>query len=342
MYVSRRQKSQQRDGNVRKIFLMSSLTLVAFIVSLAGPVGVQAQTAGLKKAKVAVPIVGVSSIPTFVAKDLGYYRDEGFDTEIILMRAAATIQALISDSVDYTGTPGATIAAAVQGAKLLVLMAYFDKPLYDLVVRPEISSYAELKGKIFGVAALSGFAYEIPRVMLSRNGLDPKRDVTMMLIGTTQDRMLALKANGVQATVLDPPYNFLAVREGLRKLDSSVPYFQTLFGALTTSERKIKSVPDDVRRFVRATARGYLAYRNHREISLPIIQRVLKLDQKLAEQVYDYSRTVMPTDATIPEELMRTVIETQRESSGVTRPVASEEVFNFSFVRAAMKELGGR
>jgi NitT/TauT family transport system substrate-binding protein len=321
---------------------MRSLTLAAFMVSLAGPARVQAQTAGLKKAKVAVPIVGVSSIPTFVAKELGHYRDEGFDTEIILMRAAVTIQALISGSVDYTGTPGATIAAAVQGAKLLVLMAYFDKPLYDLVVRPEISSYAELKGKVFGIAALSGFAYEIPRVMLSRNGLDPKRDVTIMLIGTPQDRLAALKANAVQATVLDPPYNFLAVREGLRKLDSSVPYFQTLFGALTTSERKLKSEPDDVRRFVRATARGYLAYRNHREISLPIMQRVLKLDQKLAEQVYDYSRTVMPTDATITEELMRTVIETQRESSGVTRPVPSEEVFNFSYVRAAMKELGAR
>jgi NitT/TauT family transport system substrate-binding protein len=242
---------------VRNIFLMSSLTQVAFVVLLAGPAGVWAQTAGLKKAKVAVPNISISPIPTFVAKELGYYRDEGFDTEIIQMRAAVTIQALISGNVDYTGTPGATIAAAVQGAKLLVLMAYYDKPLYDLVVRPEISSYAELKGKVFGVPALSGFAYDIPRVMLSRNGLDPKRDLTIMLIGPTQDRLIALRANAVQASVLDPPYNFLAVREGLRKLDSAVTYFQTLYGALTTSERKIRSEPDDVRRFVRATARGF-------------------------------------------------------------------------------------
>jgi hypothetical protein len=72
------------------------------------------------------------------------------------------------------------------------------------------------------------------------------------------------------------------------------------------------------------------------------MQRVLKLDLKLAEQLYDYSRAAMPTDATLTEELMRTIIENQRQSSGVTRPVASEEVFNFSIVRAAMKELGGR
>lgn len=327
---------------MRKIFSMSSPVLVAFVVLLARPIEVQAQTAGLRKARVAIPNTAIGPIPTFVAKELGYYRDEGFDTEIILMRAPVTIQAVISGSVDYTGTPGASIAAAVQGAKLLILMAYFDKPLYDLVVRPEISSYADLKGKRIGVGSLSGFSFEIPRAMLSRNGLDPKRDVTMMLIGTTQDRLLALKANGVQATILDPPFNFLAVSEGMRKLDSSMTYFQSLFGALTTSERKIKSEPDEVRRFVRATARGYLAYRNHREISVPIMQRVLKMDRQLAEQTYDYSRAAMATDATITEELMRTVIETQRQSSGVTRTVAAEEVFNFSFVRAAMKELGGR
>jgi NitT/TauT family transport system substrate-binding protein len=327
---------------MRKPFSMSSFTLVAFVVLLAGPIEVQAQTAGLRKARVAIPNTAIGPIPTFIARELGYYRDEGFDTEIILMRAPVTIQAVISGSVDYTGTPGASIAAAVQGAKLLILMAYFDKPLYDLVVRPEISSYADLKGKRIGVGSLSGFSFEIPRVMLSRNGLDPKRDVTMMLIGTTQDRLLALKANGIQATILDPPFNFLALSEGIRKLDSSMTYFQSLFGALTTSERKIKSEPEDVRRFVRATARGYLAYRNHREVSVPIMQRVLKMDRQLAEQTYDYSRAAMATDATITEELMRTIIETQRQSSGVTRTVAPEEVFNFSFVRAATKELGGR
>jgi NitT/TauT family transport system substrate-binding protein len=327
---------------VRKIFLMSFPMMVAFIVLSVGPGAALAQTAGLKKVKVAIPNISISPIPTFVAKGLGYYRDEGFDTEIIMMRAAVTIQALISGGVDYTGTPGATIAAAVQGAKLLVLMAYYDKPPYDLIVRPEISSYAELKGKVFAISALSGFSYDIPRVMLTRNGLDPKRDVTMMLIGPTQDRLIALKANAVQAAILDPPHNFLAVKEGLRKLDSAGTYFQTLYGALTTSERKIKNEPDDVRRFVRATTRGFLAYRNHPELSLSIMQRVLKLDQKLAEQVYDYSRAAMPEDATLTEELMRTIIDTQRQSSGVTRLIAPEEVFNFSFVRAAVKELGGR
>lgn len=315
------------------------------LATLAASIQAQAQSPGasLKKIKFAIPVVGASVMPEVLAKELGYYRQEGFDTEIILMRAGLTIQALVADSVDYTGTPGGTIAAAVQGIKVVVLMAYDHKPLYDLVVRPEISSYADLKGKRFGVGSLSGLSFEIPRVMLSRNGLDPKRDVTMVLIGTPDDRLTALRSNAIQSTVLDPPYNFKALNEGFRKLDFSGDYFQTVFSAITTSEHKIKTNPDEVNRFVRATARGFLAYRDQRDVAIAIMQRFTKLpDQKLAQQTYDFHRSALTVDGTISDDLMRTIIDTQRQSAGVTRPVALEEVFNFSFVRAAMRDISRR
>jgi hypothetical protein len=139
----------------------------------------QSSGAALKKVRIAIPSISASHMPAYMAKDLGYYADEGLDTEIILMRGGVSIQALVAGSVDYTGTPGATVAAAVQGVKLVVLMGYNNKSLYDLLVRPEISSYAELKGKRFGVGSLTGFSFEIPQIMLSRNGLDPKKDVTL-------------------------------------------------------------------------------------------------------------------------------------------------------------------
>ena len=47
----------------------------------------------------------------------------------------------------------------------------------------------------------------------------------------------------------------------------------------------------------------------------------------------------MTEDGTITDELMRTIIDSQRQNSGITRAVATEEVFNFSFVRAAMNNL---
>ena len=61
-------------------------------------------------------------MPAIVARDLGFYRQEGCETEIIVMRASLSVQALVAGSVDFTGTPGATVAAAVQGIKVSVVM----------------------------------------------------------------------------------------------------------------------------------------------------------------------------------------------------------------------------
>ncbi len=295
---------------------------------------------GLKKIMLAVPSISVSNMPPVIAREMGFYQKEGFDVEIVLMKAGVSVQALVAGSVDFTGTPGATMAAAVQGVKLWVLMAYSDKPLYDLIVRPEVTSYGELRGKIFGVGSLSGLSFEIPQVMLSKNHLNPKRDVTMILVGPTETRLTALRTNAIQATILEPPYNFLAIKEGFRKLDYSGDYSQTLQGALTVSANKIKAQPEEVGRFVKATLRGLLAYRDQKEKSLSIMKRFLRIEEAgLVEQMYDYHRPTLTAGGTISEALMRTIIESLRQSGKVERAVPSEEVFNFSFVRAAMKEL---
>ncbi len=332
---------QDRHTESRAVFWIKFFLLVSLILLVRGE-WLEAQTSSgeLKKIRLAVPSISVSNMPAVIAKELGFYRKEGFDVEIVLMRAGVSIQALVAGSVDYTGTPGSTVAAAVQGVKLLVLMAYADKPLYDLIVRPEVSSYSELKGKVFGVGSLSGFSFEIPQVMLSKNRLNPKRDVTMILVGPTETRLTALRTNAIQATILEPPYNFLAIKEGFRKLDYSGDYYQTLQGALTVSANKIKAEPEEVGRFVKATLRGLVAYRDQKEAALSVMRRFLRIEEPgLAGQIYDYHRATLTADGTVSEELMRTMIESYRQSGKVARGVPFEEVFNFTFVRAAMKEL---
>ena len=327
---------KKRFGSLGQIFLVTALVLLGRGESL----GAQTSSGEIKKIRLAVPSISVSNMPVVMAKELGYYRNEGFDVEIILMRAGVSIQALVAGSADYTGTPGSTVAAAVQGVKLLVLMAYADKPLYDLIVRPEVLSYADLKGKVFGVGSLSGFSFEIPQVMLSKNGVHPKRDITMILVGPTETRLTALRTNAIQATILEPQHNFIAIKEGFRKLDYSGDYYRTLQGALTVSEQKVKAEPREVARFVKATLRGLHAYRDQKNIALSVMRRFLNLkDAELAEQVYNYHRQTLTSDGTVSEELMRSMIESYRQSGQVNRYVSVEEVFRFDFSRAAQKEL---
>jgi hypothetical protein len=164
------------------------------------------------------------------------------------MRAGFAVQAVVAGGLDYTGAPGSVVAAAVHGAKLLVTMAYANK-------RSTISSRAlrsllmlNSGGRILGLGVFGGFSIEIPRLMLSKHGLDPKRDVTMVLIGATPDRLLRSGEHN-SGYASGAFLQFRAYKDGFKKLGYSGDYFQTLQGAITTSERKLRTEADEVRRF---------------------------------------------------------------------------------------------
>ena len=109
---------------------------------------------------------------------------------------------------------------------------------------------------------------------------------------------------------------------------------------MTVSKQKVKAEPREVARFVKATLRGLHAYRDQKNIALSVMRRFLNLkDAELAEQVYNYHRQTLTSDGTVSEELMRSMIESYRQSGQVNRYVSVEEVFRFDFSRAAQKEL---
>jgi ABC-type nitrate/sulfonate/bicarbonate transport system substrate-binding protein len=101
--------------NPKLLFTAGCLYVLTAALSVAGDswqARAHASAGPLKKVRIAIPSISASHMPVYIAKELGYYRDEGLDTEIILMRGGLSIQALVAGSVDYTGTPGATVAAA--------------------------------------------------------------------------------------------------------------------------------------------------------------------------------------------------------------------------------------
>src|SRR3990172_7629766 len=93
--------------------LMLSLVLVVL--------GTEEVFTAEKPAKLIPLRIGVASrsatvMPLFVARERGFLREEGFDAEIILMKAAQTVQALLGGSVKFGTATGTAVSAAVTGA----------------------------------------------------------------------------------------------------------------------------------------------------------------------------------------------------------------------------------
>ena len=80
-----------------------------------------AETAG-KLIPVRIGTVSKSTLdlPFFVARDRGFFREEGLEAEIILMRSNLTLQAMVARSIDF-GTECRLADYSVRGRGFLVL-----------------------------------------------------------------------------------------------------------------------------------------------------------------------------------------------------------------------------
>ena len=67
----------------------------------------RAEAQQLKKVHAAIPAITPAAAPFAIAKDRGFYREEGLDVDLIVMPSAVGIQALIGGNVNFSTQGGA-------------------------------------------------------------------------------------------------------------------------------------------------------------------------------------------------------------------------------------------
>ena len=118
-------------------------------------------TAAEKSAKflpirIAVVSRGTLDMPFWVARERGYFRDEGIDAEIILFKASLTVQGMLGGSIDFGTGTGTAVSAAVSGADVRIIMAMSERPSFDLMGHASIANIQQLRGKKIGYGGVGG------------------------------------------------------------------------------------------------------------------------------------------------------------------------------------------
>lgn len=314
--------------NLLAILILLSLTLV--------PIRASAQ---LKKIRFAVSTIAITEVPFKIAQLKGFYREEGLDVEMILIRGAVGVQALVGGSVDYSSASGALIAAGVRGLDVRLLLIVSSKPQFDLVSQPQIRSIQQLKGKTIGISSRGGAVDLLTQLILTRNGLLPNKDATLLVVGAPEETMIALKAGLISASLLSPPRQLILYREGFNQLAYSGDYMPTYpTGGIGATGEKIRTNPAEVQAFVKASLRGLQFYKQNRSEAVEIISKYLGIkDLTLAGQVYDLHVSRLGGSGTADESWTRGTIEFTKKSLGVSKEVSPSQVFDFSFVERAAR-----
>lgn len=310
--------------------------IVTFLIFALAPVPGSAQ---LKKVRLSMPTVAITEIPFKIAQAKGFYREEGLDVEMIVIRGALGVTALLGGSVDYTTASGAIIAAAVRGIGTKLVLLIDSKPAFDLVAENQIKSVEALRGKSVGISSRGGSVDLLTRLILERNRLNPDKDVTVLVIGTQQEMMIAVKTGRISAALLTPPRNLLLYRDGFYKLASSAQYMPTApTGGIGVTDEKLKKNPAEVQAFVRGTLKGIRYYRENRGEAIRLMAKELRIDDlTLAAQVYDWHGAQLAENGGADQNWMKGAIEFTKKSLGVTKDISPEQVFDFSFIEKALR-----
>jgi ABC-type nitrate/sulfonate/bicarbonate transport system substrate-binding protein len=198
----------------RKASLGGLLLLVLLAVAAAS----QTVWAAEKSPKLTTVRIGYVSrsildMPYIIARDRGFFREEGLEPELIFMKAAQTIPAMLAGGVDFGSATGTGIAAAVSGVDVRLIFALTDRPSFDLISVPSITSVQQLRGKKLGTSGVGSLAEILARQILIANKI-PLEQVTFLPFGTSDITYVALKAGTIDATMLQIPQKFFAVDEG--------------------------------------------------------------------------------------------------------------------------------
>jgi ABC-type nitrate/sulfonate/bicarbonate transport system substrate-binding protein len=133
------------------------------------PILTTGTAAAQEKIKAGVSSFSASYISMFIANKRGYYAEEGMSLDIILIAGLLGTRALIGSSVEFGSASNPT--AAVQGAKLKMLMVFNEKPHSALFAQPGIKSVAELRGKRIGGSTVGSLEYGWIKELLPKFGL---------------------------------------------------------------------------------------------------------------------------------------------------------------------------
>ena len=283
-----------------------------------------------------------TALPDRVASERGFFEKEGLRVRYIQFQGTnLMLSALLANELDYVTILPFIAGAATRGLPVKIVAATAKVSGYAIVSRPEIDNVKALKGKRIAINTFGSSADFAIYQLLSRNGLDPNKDVTLQAIAGSPDaRFAALLGGSVDATVVNSPFEYRAEQKGFKTLLSvkdTAEFVRIPIAGLSTTQKKIEREPDEITRVLRGLRHAILFLQSQREIGVGLLEKLLKLDRAAAERFYAIYRDQYNPDLSVPDSVAEEwiAVGTFRAKEKIT--AKPQVVYDWTFAERAKK-----
>jgi ABC-type nitrate/sulfonate/bicarbonate transport system substrate-binding protein len=313
------------------------VALVLFCCQLVLGLAVAAESQSIK-VRAVYPSPDVQYLPAHVARMKGYFKEEGLDVELIVMRGGrAGVQALLSGDVQFVLPLGVALSAIASGAELSILAQMMNMLPFSLIVRPEIQRLEQLRGRKIGVS-VGATTHALTREVFKLHGIDPEKGVEYVNISGADVRIAALEKGLIAATPLAPPNELKVIEAGYKRLiffGDVLP--EMAFTGLAATSRYVKENPRTVERMVRGLVRGTYAARDDQDVAAATMQSYMRIGADDARETYRLVRKSFSPNLT--ESGIRRMAGLIAGSTGPKPMKDPKEFMELSFLNRALSDL---
>ena len=288
-----------------------------------------------------------SNLPLFAALENGYFANRDLSIEVQNTPNSDEQRAGLADGkFDIAHAAVDNAVAMIESSIDAVIVSGGDAGMNDFMVRAEINSMADLRGKCLAVDAPNTAYALAAKKILKLNGLLEGRDYKVKLAGGTGPRSAAMVLDAeLAAGMINPPFSFSVREKGLKSLGTQFdllgPYQAT--GAFVM-RHWAAGHGDALERYLAAYIEGqrYVLNLANRGEMIALLTNRFKLEPAVAQGTYD--AVVKPgsglaPDAGFNDEGFACVLAIRAEMEGMWSgvPPAMEKYVDLSYYRRALE-----
>lgn len=252
-------------------------------------------------------------VPTYVALDEGFFKQEGLDASLVELQAPAQVTAVLTGNLDCAPIPSGGAQAALSGAKITYIVGESLKSQWTLTTGPGITAADQLKGQTIGLGRPGGADYDEVQAVLHRFfHMDAGKDYKVISFQGEAERIAALTNNDIQGAGLSIPHAVVAQQAGLKILLRTGDYIPRAGGTIWCMQSFVQQHPETVKKIIRAIAKAIMYFRTNKEGSVKVLEHHIASikNDKDAGLIWDQLHDSY--GAEVPPALFREILESRR------------------------------
>jgi ABC-type nitrate/sulfonate/bicarbonate transport system substrate-binding protein len=234
---------------------------------------------------------GASNLPIYMAQEKGYFARRGLTLQMLFTPNSTEQRAgLAAGRFEIAHAAVDNTVAMIEVAKAdAVIVAGGDGGMNEVLVRQDINKASDMRGRTYVVDAPNTAYALIGRKIFKDAGLKEGQDYKIFPLGGSEARTKGLDTPDGAATLLNPPWNFLAKERGAKSLGRTIDLFgpyqaQGVFVMRPWAAKNASALE----RYLAAYIEGCRAAQDpgQRDLALKVLMRELKLQPRVAEMTY--------------------------------------------------------